>query len=200
MATASTEVAEPPDDLRSFVTLSRTHPTDIGERHVFVKLDDAKVRLSFGETFTAELKPGAHHLRAHNTLMWKTLEFTLEYGAERLSFGRPIVSFQALKHRIADMYVRLEGAKAVTDALADAIDADAPDVATLAHVAKAYVGTHALDIVDDCVQITGGIGVTWEHDIHLYNRRAALDRAVFGTPEDHKVQLLEQLTRSGSQT
>jgi alkylation response protein AidB-like acyl-CoA dehydrogenase len=130
----------------------------------------------------------------------RTLEFTLEYGAERLSFGRPIVSFQALKHRIADMYVRLEGAKAVTDALADAIDADAPDVATLAHVAKAYVGTHALDIVDDCVQITGGIGVTWEHDIHLYNRRAALDRAVFGTPEDHKVQLLEQLTRSGSQT
>jgi alkylation response protein AidB-like acyl-CoA dehydrogenase len=55
------------------------------------------------------------------------------------------------------------------------------------------VGTHALDIVDDCVQITGGIGVTWEHDIHLYNRRAAVDRAVFGTPEDHKNTLLTQV-------
>jgi alkylation response protein AidB-like acyl-CoA dehydrogenase len=129
----------------------------------------------------------------------RTLEFTLEYGAERLSFGRPIVSFQALKHRIADMYVRLEGAKAVTDALVSAIDAGSSDVDTLAHVAKAYVGTHVLDIVDDCVQITGGIGVTWEHDIHLYNRRAAVDRAVFGTPEDHKVQLLQQLKSSGSQ-
>ena len=85
VVTSSTEVAEPPDDLRSFVTLSRTHPTDIGERHVFVKLDDTKMRLSYGETFTAELKPGAHHLRAHNTLMWKNLKFTLEPG-EHLEF------------------------------------------------------------------------------------------------------------------
>ena len=85
VVTASTEVVEPPDDLRSFVTLSRTHPTDIGERHVFVKLDDAKVRLSYGDSFTAELKPGAHHLRAHNTLVWKNLKFTLEHG-EHLEF------------------------------------------------------------------------------------------------------------------
>jgi hypothetical protein len=83
--TPSKEIVEPPDDLRSFVTLSRTHPTDIGERHVFVKLDDTKVRLSYGETFTAELKPGAHHLRAHNTLVWKNLKFTLEPG-EHLEF------------------------------------------------------------------------------------------------------------------
>ena len=61
-----------------------------------------------------------------------------------------------------------------------------PKSARLASVAKAYVGTHCLDIVDDCVQITGGIGVTWEHDIHLYNRRAAVDRrfsARRGTPQ-----------------
>jgi alkylation response protein AidB-like acyl-CoA dehydrogenase len=128
----------------------------------------------------------------------RTLAFTTEYGMERLAFGRPIVSFQALKHRIADMYVRLEGAKAVTDALAMALDERSPDASRLAHVAKAYVGTHVLDIVDDCVQITGGIGVTWEHDIHLYNRRAAVDRAVFGTPEEHKHELLRQLSTSGS--
>jgi alkylation response protein AidB-like acyl-CoA dehydrogenase len=123
----------------------------------------------------------------------RTLEFTMEYGRERTAFGRPIVSYQALKHRIADMAVQLEGAKAVTDALAAAIDDDADDVGRLASVAKAYVGTHALDIVDDCVQITGGIGVTWEHDIHLYNRRATVNRAVYGTPEDHKQQLLPLL-------
>jgi hypothetical protein len=83
--TSSTDEAESLDDLRSFVTLSRTHPTDSGDRHVFVKLDETKVRLSYGETFTAELKPGAHDLRAHNTLMWKTVKFTLE-PAEHLEF------------------------------------------------------------------------------------------------------------------
>lgn len=85
VVTSSTDVAEPSDDLRSFVTLSRTHPTDVGERHVFVKLDETKVRLSYGDTFTEELKPGAHHLCAHNTLVWKNLKFTLEPG-EHLEF------------------------------------------------------------------------------------------------------------------
>ena len=85
MVTPSSEVVDPSDDLRSFVTLSRTHPTDIGERHVFIKLDDTKVRLGYGESFTTELKPGAHHLRAHNTLVWKNMKFTLEAG-EHLEF------------------------------------------------------------------------------------------------------------------
>ncbi len=107
----------------------------------------------------------------------RTLEVTLEYGRDRVAFGRPIVSFQALKHRIADMTVWLEGSKAVSDDLAAAVDDEREDVAILASVAKAYVGEHCLDIVDDCVQITGGIGVTWEHDIHMYSRRAVVDCA-----------------------
>lgn len=123
----------------------------------------------------------------------RTLEFTLEYGAQRFAFGRPIVSFQVLKHRIADMTVAMEGSKAVSDALAAAVDDGDADATRLASVAKAYVGTHCLDIVDDCVQITGGIGVTWEHDIHLYNRRAAVDRAIYGTPEEHKERLFALL-------
>jgi alkylation response protein AidB-like acyl-CoA dehydrogenase len=123
----------------------------------------------------------------------RVLEFTLEYGSDRFAFGRPIVSFQALKHRIADMLTHLEGAKAVSDALAAAIDAGDPDVSQLASVAKAYVGEHATNIVDDCVQITGGVGVTWEHDIHMYSRRVITDRALYGTPEDHKLAISERL-------
>jgi alkylation response protein AidB-like acyl-CoA dehydrogenase len=123
----------------------------------------------------------------------RTLEFTLEYGADRHAFGRPIVSFQALKHRIADMAVWMEGSKAVSDALALALDEEDGRATELASVAKAYVGEHCPDIVDDCVQITGGIGVTWEHDLHLYNRRAAVDRAVYGTPEEHKARLFALL-------
>lgn len=129
----------------------------------------------------------------------RTLEFTIEYGLDRIAFGRPIMSFQALKHRIADMTVWLEGSKAVADALATSVDG--PDAGgadgRLGSVAKAYVGEKALDIVDDCVQITGGIGVTWEHDIHLYNRRAAVNRAMFGTPEEHKARLFELLADEG---
>jgi alkylation response protein AidB-like acyl-CoA dehydrogenase len=119
----------------------------------------------------------------------RTLEMTVEYGRNRFAFGRPIVSFQALKHRIADMMVWLEGAKALSEGLAEATDIGSPDLARLASVAKAYIGAHCLDIVDGCIQITGGLGVTWEHDIHLYNRRAAVDRAVYGTPELHKERL-----------
>lgn len=85
VAAVSDETAGPLDDLRSFVTLSRTHPNDVGERHVFVTLDTEKFRLSYGDTITAELGPGAHRLRAHNTLVWKNMPFTLEPG-EHLEF------------------------------------------------------------------------------------------------------------------
>ena len=123
----------------------------------------------------------------------RTLEFTLEYGRDRFAFGRPIVSFQALKHRIADMTVWLEGSKAVSSSLAALIDAGDGDTGKLASVAKAYVGEHCMDIVDDCVQLTGGIGVTWEHDIHMYSRRAVIDRALYGTPEQHKWRIFNLL-------
>jgi alkylation response protein AidB-like acyl-CoA dehydrogenase len=120
----------------------------------------------------------------------RTFETTIAYGRERLAFGRPIVSFQALKHRIADMALWIEGSKAVGEELVRAIDGGSGDAAMLASVAKVHVGRRCLDIVDDCVQITGGLGVTWEQDIHLYNRRAAVDRAIFGSPEIHRRRLL----------
>lgn len=67
------------------MTISRAHPTDVGERQVFVRLDDARFTLLFGEACTRELSPGAHHLHVHNTLVWKNLPFTLEPG-EHLEF------------------------------------------------------------------------------------------------------------------
>jgi hypothetical protein len=74
------------DDLRSLVTISREHPTDCGHRQVIVRLDQGpKVQLVFGQSFTAEVQPGAHRLRAHNTLVWKNIRFTIEPG-EHLDF------------------------------------------------------------------------------------------------------------------
>jgi alkylation response protein AidB-like acyl-CoA dehydrogenase len=122
-----------------------------------------------------------------------SFETTISYGRERFAFGRPIVSFQALKHRLADMALWIEGAKAVGEELVHGVDGDTGEAATLASIAKVHVGRRCLDIVDDCVQITGGLGVTWEHDIHLYNRRATVDRAMYGSPEHHRQRLLGML-------
>jgi hypothetical protein len=80
------EPAPEVDDLRTLVTISRTHPTDCGQRQVVARLDrGAKVTLLFGESFTMELSPGAHRLLVHNTLMWKHVKFAVESG-EHLEF------------------------------------------------------------------------------------------------------------------
>ena len=122
----------------------------------------------------------------------RVFDATVEYAKDRYAFGRPIGSFQALKHRFADMLQRLEFARAISDGAARAIDVD-DDAARLARVAKCYVADAALDIVDDCVQINGGIGITWEHDAHVFSRRIALDRALWGSPELHKEELAGML-------
>jgi alkylation response protein AidB-like acyl-CoA dehydrogenase len=115
-------------------------------------------------------------------------ESTIEYAQDRYAFGRPIASFQALKHRIADMLMWLEFSKSIADGTAHAVDRG-DEAARLVSVAKAYISDRCLDLIDDCVQINGGIGVTWEHDIHIYSRRAAVNRAVYGSPEEHKERL-----------
>jgi alkylation response protein AidB-like acyl-CoA dehydrogenase len=119
----------------------------------------------------------------------RVFDFTLEYAFDRFSFGRPLASYQALKHRFADMKLWLECCLATTGGAAHAVEAHAEDAAKLASVAKAYVGEYATEIIQDCVQMHGGIGVTWDHDIHLYLRRATLNRALYGSPSEHRERL-----------
>jgi alkylation response protein AidB-like acyl-CoA dehydrogenase len=121
----------------------------------------------------------------------KMFALTMQWGFDRYSFGRPLASYQALKHRFADMRTWLEAAHATTQAAAEAVQAESADAAQLVSVAKAFVGERALWILQDCVQLHGGIGVTWEHDLHLYLRRATSHRALFGTPEDHRRRLAD---------
>ena len=116
--------------------------------------------------------------------MDRTFEFTLEYATVRKAFGRPIGSFQVLKHRFADMVLWIESSKAATEAAVAAVAHDV-DVSRMASVAKAYIGQKSVDLVRDCLQIHGGIGFTWEHDIHLYLRRVESNRALYGSPEHH---------------
>lgn len=113
------------------------------------------------------------------------LEMTNQWLLDRNSFGRPLASYQALKHRFADMKMWFEAARATTAGAVAAVGAHSEDASKLVSVAKAYVGERAPVMLQDCVQLHGGIGVTWEHDLHLYLRRASLNRAMFGAPEDH---------------
>jgi alkylation response protein AidB-like acyl-CoA dehydrogenase len=123
--------------------------------------------------------------------MQKAFDITVEWAFDRYSFGRPLASYQALKHRFADMKSWLEAGHATSDESAAAVAAAAPDAPELVSVAKAYIGYYGAELIQDCVQIHGGIGVTFEHDIHLYLRRLTVDRALYGTPADHRVRIAE---------
>jgi alkylation response protein AidB-like acyl-CoA dehydrogenase len=116
-------------------------------------------------------------------------DFTVAWAMDRHSFGRPLGSYQALKHRYADMKIWLEACKATTNAAVAAVSARSADVELLVSVAKSYLGERAPVMLQHCVQMHGGIGVTWEHDLHLYLRRVSLYRSMFGTPEDHNLRV-----------
>jgi alkylation response protein AidB-like acyl-CoA dehydrogenase len=119
------------------------------------------------------------------------LGFTIQWGLDRHSFGRPLASYQALKHKYADLKIWFEACRATTNAAVAAVAARSPGADMAVSVAKSYVGEHAPGMLQDCVQLHGGIGVTWEHDLHLFLRRVTLYRSMFGTPEDHNLRVYD---------
>ena len=123
----------------------------------------------------------------------RVFEMTIEYLGDRYSFGRPLSSYQALKHRCADMKMWLEACHATATAAARAVAEESADAADLVSAAKSYIGTHATEIIQDCVQLHGGIGVTWDHDLHLYLRRATVNQATYGTPVEHRERIATSL-------
>jgi alkylation response protein AidB-like acyl-CoA dehydrogenase len=122
-------------------------------------------------------------------------DITVEYAFDRYSFGRPLASYQALKHRYADDKTVVEASHAIADAAAAAVAAGAADAADLCSAAKDYTGDRGVDLLHDCVQLLGGIGVTYEHDIHLFLRRVSTNRALYGTPQEHRQRLAALLAR-----
>ncbi|MBL7523702.1 acyl-CoA dehydrogenase family protein [Frankia sp. CNm7] len=125
----------------------------------------------------------------------KAFELTVAWANDRYSFGRPLASYQALKHRFADMKMWLEASHALADAAAVAARDEPARAGELASVAKAYVGHYGPELCQDCVQLHGGIGLTFEHDLHLYLRRVAVGAALLGTPRDHRLRLADLVER-----
>ena len=124
------------------------------------------------------------------TVRW-LFETTLAYAKERVQFDRPIGSFQAIQHKLANMALLKEQALSAVYYAAMAIDAGDPDLYRAAHVAKVMVGEAAKLNAKDAIQIHGGIGYTWEHDLHLYIRRAYASEYLLGTSDWHRDRLAE---------
>ena len=119
----------------------------------------------------------------------RIFEVTLEWMFDRFSFGRPLASYQALKHRFADMKLWHEANQAAAAGVARAVQDRAEDAAAKVSAAKSYVGDHATFILQECVQMHGGLGVTWEYDLHLYLRRATINQVQYGTPREHRERI-----------
>jgi alkylation response protein AidB-like acyl-CoA dehydrogenase len=121
---------------------------------------------------------------------------TLAGAFDRFTFGRPLASYQALKHRFADLKTRFEACRATTAHAVGEVAMRSADADLSASIAKSFVGEWASVMLQDCIQLHGGIGLTWEHDLHLFLRRAALYRAMFGTPERHNRCIFARQTES----
>jgi len=124
----------------------------------------------------------------------RVLEMTTEYAKIRVAFGKPIGAYQGVKHRAADMLVDVENAKSLTYYAAWAVDENVPEAALAASMAKAYVTDAYRKVAGAGIQLHGGIGFTWEHDLHLYFKRAKSSEFTFGDATYHREKVAQLIS------
>ena len=126
-------------------------------------------------------------------LAQRVLTLTVEYAKERVQFGKPIGSFQAVKHRCADMLVDVEGMRSAVYWAAWCVSAGHADASVAASTAKCWCSDASMRVMASALQVHGGVGFTWEHDLHLYLKRAHLDSISFGDAAAHRSRLASLL-------
>ena len=160
-----------------------------------VSFDDAPGTLiasgpAASRALDAALNAGAGILAAEQIgLAQRCLDMTVAYVKERRQFARPVGSFQGLKHRLADLWVSVTQARAASRYAAACLASGSPDTKVAVALAKAYCSEVAVNAAQECVQMHGGIGFTWEHTAHLYLKRAKADSIAFGTADAHRAAL-----------
>jgi alkylation response protein AidB-like acyl-CoA dehydrogenase len=160
-----------------------------------IALDDAPARqVATGAdaraAVAAGLTAGAVILAAEQLgLAQRCLDITVAYAKERHQFARPIGSFQAIKHRLADLWTAIAQARAASRYAAACLAAGDPDVPVATALAKSACSEVAVLAAEECVQLHGGIGFTWEHPAHLYLKRAKASSVGYGTPGAHRAAL-----------
>ena len=138
----------------------------------------------------AAMAAGAGILAAEQTgLAQRCLDMTVAYVKERKQFARPVGSFQGLKHRLADLWVSVTQARAASRYAAACLATGSTDTKVAVALAKAYCSDVAVQAAQECVQMHGGIGFTWEHPAHLVLKRAKADSIAFGTADAHRAAL-----------
>jgi len=182
------------------VSMTPMHTVDLTRRFSVVSFDDVRLPATavVGEMGQADLQVERQLQRAIVIVnaeavgaMQAAFDMTVEWAFDRYAFGRPLASYQALKHRFADMKSWLEASHAINDEAAAAVALGSPDAAELVSAAKAFIGQFGGELLQDCVQLHGGIGVTFEHDLHLLLRRHTVNRALYGTPADHRQRITD---------
>ncbi|PYN27206.1 MAG: acyl-CoA dehydrogenase [Candidatus Rokuibacteriota bacterium] len=121
----------------------------------------------------------------------RVLDMTTDYAKIRVAFGKPIGTYQGVKHKAADMLVDVENAKSLTYYAAWTVDENAPEAALAASMAKAYVTDAYRKVAGAGIQLHGGIGFTWEHDLHLYFKRAKSSEFTFGDATYHRERVAQ---------
>jgi alkylation response protein AidB-like acyl-CoA dehydrogenase len=186
----------------SGVTVRTLRSPELSRRYGSVEFTDVRLPLSalVGETGAGDgavewgLLIGRTIAAAESVgAMQAAFDMTVEWAFDRYSFGRPLSSYQALKHRFADMKSWLEAAHAIADATALAAATGDPIASDSAMAAAAFIGEYGTELAHDCVQIHGGIGVTFEHDLHFYLRRIVANRSTYGSPAELRQLLADSL-------
>lgn len=173
---------EPLTSLDMSRRLAAVHVT--GEARVVAEGDAAVSAVDAG------LRAGAALLASEQLgLAQWCLTTTVEYAKTRVQFARPIGSFQAIKHRLADLYLEVAQAQAAARYAADTLAQDDADAPVAQAVAQSYCSDVALHAAEEALQLHGGIGMTWEHPVHLYLKRAKSDQLALGTPAAHRSDL-----------
>jgi alkylation response protein AidB-like acyl-CoA dehydrogenase len=180
------------------VTITPLQALDLTRRFADVRFDSVSVPADavLGAPGGAQASVGAQldvavalTLAESIGAMRQLAEITVDYAKARIAFGRPIGSFQALKHILADISFWAEVSTAASSAAADAVADARPTASEIVSIAKAYAGDAGTQLAQQCLQVHGGIGFTWEHDLHFYLRRLATDRVLYGDPEWHRERI-----------
>jgi alkylation response protein AidB-like acyl-CoA dehydrogenase len=179
------------------VAVERRVTLDLTRELADVRLDGAAARpLLTGAPAAAALESalvtGAAVLASEQLgVAERCLELTVEHLRQRYQFGRPLGSFQALKHRLADLWVAVAQSRATARYAADRVAAGDGDAPVAAAVARAHGSPVAVRAAEECVQLHGGLGFTWEHPAHLYLKRARSQALALGTADRHLTRLAE---------
>ena len=156
----------------------------------------ARVRADGGEPLGGEPGGGmdrlATGLAAELTgISQRTMEMAVDYARERKQFGRPIGSYQAVSHACAQMLLETEGARSTTYWAAWCADAEPETLPLASSMAKAYASDAGWNVTASALQVHGGIGFTWEHDLHFFLKRATADGRLYGSARDHRERVAE---------